>query len=86
MVPASAEAIDNAISRDAEQPRACVLDRTGQAVRFDEFEQHVLQDVFRLSDISHAAPDETREPRRLTRDDAAQRIVVVVADSEWTGQ
>jgi hypothetical protein len=43
-----AESIDDAITRDAEQPAADLLDRLRQAIGLHELEKHFLQDVFRI--------------------------------------
>ena len=62
-----AEAVDDAVARDAEQPGADLLDRLGQAIGFEEIEEDVLQDVFCLVDVRHALADEAAQPRALAR-------------------
>ena len=61
-----ARAVDDAILGHSKQPCAGLLKGIGGGV---ELEQHVLQDVFSLSRITHSSADESAQPRVLTRDD-----------------
>src|SRR6202521_4202949 len=57
-----AKQVCDSITRDAEQPRADLLDGLHQAVRFYEFVEDLLQDVFRVARVGDTSADKVAEP------------------------
>src|SRR5882672_3035681 len=55
--PLFAETIDDAIPRHAVEPGANLLDRLHQPIRFYQFKEDILQDVFSVSFVVHALAD-----------------------------
>jgi len=87
VLPLRSESVDDAISGDADQPCADLLDRAHHPHRLDQFEEHVLEDVLCVRDVADAASDEALQANRLARDDLRDVPVlfqrVEIADQGW---
>src|SRR6266481_6275569 len=63
--PSPAETIDDAIPRHTVKPGANLLDRLHQPIRFYQLVEDILQDVFSVSLVVHALPNEIEQTPTL---------------------
>ena len=82
-----AKPFDDAVSRDAEEPGAHLLDRLQHPRRFHQLREHLLKDVLGVGDIGDAPADESRESSRLPRHHLRDVPILLdccdVADQMW---
>ena len=68
-MPLRPESVDDAVPGNPDQPRADLLNRTHRPGRLDQFEEHILENVLRVRDVTHPAFDETLQPTGLAGND-----------------
>jgi hypothetical protein len=64
-----AKPVDDAVSRNSEEPGAHLLDRLQHPRRFHQFREHLLEDVLGVGNIVDAPADESLESSRLALHD-----------------
>src|SRR4029077_2972955 len=83
--PLLAKKVNDAIARHAKKPASQVLDRHQQVVRFHQFVEDLLHNVFGVGRIGHTAADEIAQPGSLFRDDLGDLTVLLghPRDPRW---
>jgi len=71
------EPVDDPIACHLKQPGTDLLDRPQHPDGFDQFAEHILQDVFGVARIRHAAPDKAPKPLALASDHLGDLPVLV---------
>jgi hypothetical protein len=66
-VASRTESVDDAIPGHTDQPRTDLLNRAHHPGRLDQFEEHVLQNVFRVRDVAHPSSNEALQANGLAR-------------------
>ena len=69
--------IDDPIPRHAEKPGARLLDRLHQPVRLNQFEENVLQDIFRILIVFHPRSDEIEQPAPFALDHLGEASILL---------
>jgi len=70
--------ISDSVAGDPEQPGGDLFDWFHHPVRFHEFLEDVLEDVFGIAGTGHAPPNETPEPRPLSRNRFGDLLVLAL--------